>query len=140
MKAINQFGGVVLLLLALGCSGTEPSPNTYGLTGNWRFYEEGSSPGFGYIITPIPAVPLQKLTFLSNGRVQKQGDKLTGFFNSPYYRVDSSATAGRRLYFMTDPKADLTKLNGLFFQIKGDTLRISPQCFEGCHYGFVRIR
>jgi hypothetical protein len=131
-----------LLLLFWGCAGpqTNPEPTiptAKNLTGTWRFYEEGYSPGAGYIVNPIPATPPQTLTFLADGRLQKQGDRLTGSFAAPYYRVDSTAT-GRRVYFLNSPQATAT--NSMLIQIRGDTLRLSPQCFEGCHFGFVRLR
>ncbi len=132
----NLFAGLLLILL-LSCSSTELIPDQYGIQGTWRLYEEGGSPGFGYYVTPIPATPLQHLTFTDKGELRREGERLNnGLFQSPYYRVDSTKAAFVIVFLAT--RKDTTGYRaGL--TIKGDTLRIAPTCYEGCHFGLVRI-
>ena len=126
-----------LLLLLLSCSPNDLLPDRYGIQGAWRLYEEGGSPGFGYFVTPVPANPLQRLTFTNTGELRREGERLNNsFFQSPYYRVDSTRAAFR-LVFLASKKDTTGYAVGL--AIRGDTMRITPTCYEGCHFGFVKI-
>ncbi|MBC8155520.1 MAG: hypothetical protein H7Z72_21745 [Bacteroidetes bacterium] len=139
MKTTTRTYTLLLLILLVGCSTDEPVRGGNGLWGTWRLYEEGSGGevGVDYFTAPVPATPLQSLTFTNGDELRSQGSRLTNFFKSPYYRTNSTKT-GFRLQFLASRK-DTTGF-GVGLSIKGDTMRITPACIEGCHYGFVRIR
>jgi hypothetical protein len=137
MKYKGGYWLLILLWFALSCSEKEIVADEYGLQGSWRLYEEGGSPGFGYFVTPVPADPLQRLMFTSNGQVLTEGERFSSFGRVAYYHIDSTS-AGPRLMLSAEP-AGKTFLGGSF-QIRADTLRIVPVCYEGCHYSLVRMR
>lgn len=137
MKNKGGYWLLILLGLALSCSEKGLVPDEYGLQGSWRLYEEGGSPGFGYVVTPVPASPLQRLTFTSQGQLLTEGKRFSSFGRVAYYRIDS-ASAGPWLTLSAEP-AGKSFLGG-HFQIRADTLRIVPACYEGCHYSLVRMR
>lgn len=137
MKNKSGYWLLMLLGFALSCSEKEVVPDAYGLQGSWRLYEEGGSPGFGYFVTPVPADPLQRLTFTSKGQVLTEGKRFSSFGQVAYYRIDST-TVGLWLTLSAEP-AGKSFLGGRF-QIRADTLHIIPVCYEGCHYSLVRMR
>ncbi len=137
MKNKGVYCLLLLLWFALSCSEKGLVPDPYGLQGSWRLYEEGGSPGFGYFVTPVPADPLQRLTFTSKGQVLTEGKRFSSFGRVAYYRIDSTSV-GPRLTLSAEP-AGKTFLGGRF-QIRADTLRIIPVCYEGCHYSLVRMQ
>jgi hypothetical protein len=114
-------------------------PAGTSIEGTWRLYERGYSPGSGYYVDTISAIPLQSLTFTKKGEVHTQGDQLKGpfAFTSPYYRV-TTVQNNLKIQFLNSKKEDSNNYLGL--RISGDTMRITPSCIEGCHYGFVRIQ
>lgn len=122
----------------VSCSNEGLGPGGSSIEGTWRLYERGYSPGYGYYVDTIPATPLQSLTFTKKGEVHRQGDLNGPFdFTLPYYRVTASQT-DLKIQFLNSKKEEST--NSLGLRILGDTMRITPTCFEGCHYGFVRLR
>jgi len=136
MKAICWSISLLIVLFMASCSSDGLGPGGSSIEGTWRLYERGYSPGSGYNVEAVPAKPLQSLTFSDKGELIKQGDRLDSFFGSPYYRVDSTQT-GLRLQLLKSQK-DTSGLSAEL-RIDGNRMRISPPCFEGCHYGFVRI-
>lgn len=125
------------LLTAPGCSRTDPAPAFGDLIGSWRLYEVGGSPGSGYYVTPISAAPPQYLTFTNKNELHQQGKDIPYIFDVPTYRIELTQY-GRRLILLKN-RSDQTGF-GVAFQIRNDTLRITPTCYEGCHYGFVRMQ
>jgi hypothetical protein len=137
MGATNLIYIIVFIVLGVSCSKNELAPMRYGIEGSWRLYEEGYSPGNGYILNRISANPLQSLTFTNKGELFGQGDNLKGYSTTPYYRVDSTQN-GLRLHFLASRRDSLGRY--MNFRIEGDMMRITPFCFEGCHLSFARIR
>jgi hypothetical protein len=136
MKAIHFSRKALLVFLLIGCS-IDPK-NGYGIVGEWRLYERGGSPGAGYYTVAIPANPLQSLTFRSDGQIYKQGDEANTLFkDASRYRVDSTQNG---LALWTKSKKKDSDEFFYHIQFQGDTLILSPSCFEGCHFGLVRIR
>jgi hypothetical protein len=135
----NKGGHYLLVLVAfvLSCADKSMSPDQYGLQGSWRLYEEGGSPGFGYFVTQVPAEPVQSLTFTNKGQILSKGERFNSFGSVAYYRIDSTSV-GPRLTLSTEPTGK--PFLGGSFRIRADTLRINPVCYEGCHYGLVRMR
>lgn len=137
MKRKGDYYLLVLAWLVLSCAEKGVSPDKYGLQGSWRLYEEGGSPGFGYFVTPVPADPVQSLTFTNKGQVLTKGERFNSFGQVAYYRIDSTSV-GPRLTLSAEP--DGKPFLGGSFRIRADTLRINPVCYEGCHYGLVRLK
>ncbi len=137
MRSKSGYYLLVLLGFVLNCSDKSVSPEQYGLQGSWRLYEEGGSPGFGYFVTPVPAEPVQSLTFTNRGQILSKGERFNSFDQVVHYRIDSTSV-GPRLTLSPEPDGKPFLIGS--FKIRGDTLRINPLCYEGCHYGLVRIR
>lgn len=138
MKVIDRSINLLLVLFITSCSNQGLGPAGSGIDGAWRLYERGYSPGSGYYLDTIPATPLQSLTFTKKGEVHAQGELKGPFpFTAPYYRV-TTVQNDLKIQFLASKKEEST--NYLKLQISGDTMRITPSCFEGCHYSFVRIQ
>lgn len=129
---------IVLVLALLSCSQDDVPKNKSGsgIVGRWRLFRIDGSTGASSFTTPIPAKPLQALTFTNQGRVSKEGTQLGDYYDRPFYRVDSSK-AFRQLWFLASEKDTTGFVVGL--SIRGDTMNIIPSCFEGCGASFVRI-
>jgi hypothetical protein len=137
MRVIPLLSCLLGFLLLDSCNRESLLPTNPDLIGTWQLYQEGGSPGFGYFVTPVPGRPRQALTFTKGGTVQLQGDRLTIFSAYPFYRHDAQGGSARLRFLKT--KTDPIGL-AVGWQLKGDSLRIVPMCYEGCHFGFVRTR
>jgi hypothetical protein len=137
MCVISLLSCLLGCLLLDSCNRDNLLPTNPDLISTWQLYEEGGSPGFGYYVNPVPTSPQQSLTFAKSGNVRLQGDRLSIFSAYPYYRYDVQSN-GPRLQFLKTRKDTTGYAVGC--QLKGDSLRIVPLCYEGCHFGFVRIR
>lgn len=104
------------------------------LAGTWLFYEQGYSPGAGYIINKIPAKPEQTLTLTANGRIQAKGDGLKYYQSFNSFRTDTLNQVTRIYYSPSTTNYSET------IRLSGDTLRLYQSCIEGCHLGFLRIK
>lgn len=138
MKAVCRVSSLLIVFFMASCSSENLGPGGSTIVGTWRLYEQGYSPGSGYYVDSIPALPLQSLTFRKNGEVSKQGDQISGIFTFPCYRVITSQDK-LRLKFLNSNK-DEAATSDMSLRIVGDTMQIRPSCREGCHYGFVRTR
>ena len=134
--------GIIAIALLVGWSvscreGEEGElARTTGLVGRWRYVERGYSPGAGYYVDPIPPIPMRTLTFTASGAVSTVNMTEAPFNQARYYRLDSTRSA---VYLTFTDAARQPLAPGVYVSIRNDTLRLSPQCFEGCHYGFVRM-
>ena len=126
-----------LILITAACEESDLSPTSRALVGTWQLYETGGSPGFGYYITAVAPVPAQTITFRSNGRVNMVGDQL-GFFDAfRHYRLMSDSTQATD--YVEFLGSDDNNFIAYVTLLTSDSLTLSPPCFEGCHYGFVRV-
>ena len=130
MRSICRSISLLIVFFLASCSSEGVGPDGSGLEGSWRLYEWGYSPGAGYTVEAVAAKPLQSLTFTGQGELSKQGDRLSGVFDVPYYRVDSSQT-GLRLRLLKNPQ-DTSGIS-TDLRLEGNRMRISPPCVEGCH-------
>jgi hypothetical protein len=122
------------LVSVLGCADKEPRPYELSLVGTWRLFEQAGSTGAQWYVLPVPATPLQSLTFTRNGKLSGQGDALSNF-DRPRYRIVSENEQMKLEAYGKDMDGFKSTL-----RIEGDTMYIAPPCREGCHYGFVKIR
>lgn len=138
---MKHFGLAALLglfLITTACEESDLSPAEQTLVGTWQLYEYGWSPGSGYFVDEVPPVPAQTVTFKSSGTVSATGERLTGFDSAQKYRLvsDSIQTTDYVEYTDTDGDPYIMYVTLL----TSDSLTLSPPCFEGCHFGFVRTR
>jgi hypothetical protein len=70
--------------------------------------------------------------------VQAIGEQLNAFDLSQKYRLvpDSVHTTG----YVEFTKSDGDTLIMYVTQLTADSLTLNPTCFEGCHYGFIRVK
>ena len=108
-----------------------------GIVGTWQLYEIGGSTGASFYTTPVPAQPLQALSFTNQGQVHKEGNQLGDYFDYPLYRVDSVQT-NYWIRFLANKADTMGYRVGL--SIRADTMQLTPFCAEGCYTKFVRIR
>jgi hypothetical protein len=134
MKTIQLLAAVVLLFCVLGCADKELRPYEKNLVGTWRLFEQAGSTGAQWYVHPVPATPLQSLTFTRDGKLSGQGDGLSNF-EYPRYRILSENEQVKLELYGKDMDGFKSTL-----RIEGDTMYIAPPCREGCHYGFVKIR
>ncbi|MPR34300.1 hypothetical protein [Salmonirosea aquatica] len=134
MKKLQFLATLIFLTCLLGCADKELRPYERSLVGTWRLFEVGGSTGYQWYVLPIPAIPLQSLTIMRNGKLSGQGDALSNF-NRPRYRIISEGDQVKLELYGKDTDGFKSTL-----RIEGDTMHIAPPCFEGCHYGFVKIR
>lgn len=129
---------LLLLLLELSCQTQQNlvTPGA-GLIGSWQYVERGYSPGFGYIIEPIPKTPVQRVDFLPNSTIRTANISDQLFATVRTYRFDS--TQYGRGVSLFDGQGKLVG-SPMAVSIRNDTLRLSPPCIEGCHFAFIRIR
>lgn len=138
---MKYFGLVTLLglfLVTAACEDNDVSPTSRTLVGTWQLYEVGWSPGSGYFVDEVPQTPAQTVTFGSDGTVSATGERLIGFDISQKYRLVSDTT-------QTSDYVEFTKSDGDTYrmyvtQLTSASLTLNPLCFEGCHYGFVRVK
>ena len=107
------------------------------LVGTWLYVERGYSPGAGYIIEKISSNPTQIIRFTAQNTVSTANLSDTAFTAARTYRVDSTGSGARLVLF--DEKQQQLPFS-MTIRIENDTLRLSPSCFEGCHFLFVRLR
>lgn len=139
MSAYRRWSILPVLLLIMGCSkqGTPPQlPDTFHLHSGWALYETGRSTAAGIQVKQISTGgPVQGLTFGSDGQLYSNGDDLMGYFDTPYYQVDSTQ-AGLRLRLLNKNRHSIS-LAGL--SIQGDKIIITPPCADNCYFKFTRI-
>ena len=85
MKKLVVYMPIILItLLALSCdekdccAGSEKEGSN-DLAGDWLLFERGYSPGAGYIIEPVSAVPPQIIEFKNNGELLCSVSGLTDY-------------------------------------------------------------
>ena len=138
---MKRFGLVTLLglfLIVAACEESEVSPTSQKLVGTWQLYEYGWSPGSGYFVDEVPPAPAQTLTFSNDGRAETQGDKTYFFKDLKRYRAVRDSTQGVDHVEFLSSNSD-TWLTVHVTLLTPDSLTLRPMCFEGCHYGFVRV-
>ncbi|MFD2570565.1 hypothetical protein ACFSUS_07975 [Spirosoma soli] len=125
-----------------------PKDKAYeAVSGTWRLYESGDAPeGDKYVIKSVETNPAQTITFSSRGRFKARGYDPS--FISLYgpirtYKIDKVENAANLYSFSYwDKRANqgqgMKIRQGV--ELKSDTLRLTPLCYEGCHFAFVRVK
>ena len=106
------------------------------LLGEWLLFERGYSPGAGYIIEPVSAVPPQIIEFKSNGELSCSVSGLTEY---KFYSVKGDVVG----LFKSDPGPSPDSLaftHSYNFSFEDSNLKLGFRyCFEGCHLGFKKV-
>ncbi|WP_020594658.1 lipocalin family protein [Spirosoma panaciterrae] len=105
-----------------------------GLPGTWQWFERGYSQGTGYYIDEVSSNPQQTIRFSADGHVQTSGSGLINYQSFSQFRLDTTSN-GVYIYFLPSTANYSERIT-----LNGDTLRLYPSCYEGCHLGFLRIR
>ena len=140
-KLIVNIPIILIAFLALSCSekdccvGLEKEGNNE-LAGDWLLFERGYSPGAGYIIEPVSAVPPQIIEFKSNGELSCSVSGLTDY---KFYSVNGDVVG----LFKSDPGPSPDSLaftHSYNFSFEDSNLKLGFRyCFEGCHLGFKKV-
>ena len=141
-KLVVNIPIILIALLALSCSekdccmgGEKEGSNE--LAGKWLLFERGYSPGAGYIIEPVSAVPPQIIEFKSNGELSCSVSGLTEY---KFYSVNDDVVG----LFKSDPGPSPDSLaftHSYNFSFEDSNLKLGFRyCYEGCHLGFKKIQ
>src|SRR5688572_29114233 len=87
MKKHIQAILILLMIILFGCVENDDLccsiPETSKLAGTWLLYEQGYSPGVGYITEPVPPNPARTVTF-DDDRVSST---VLGWERFKYYKI-----------------------------------------------------
>lgn len=147
MKNPIQAITILLGIILLGCVKDDDLccyiPETSTLDGTWLLYEEGYSPGFGYITKAVPASPSQNITF-NNDRVLST---VLGWERFKYYKIlnDTLVNTPYIALYTDDPgvlpEAPPADVPTYSFDIESNILTLRFRwCYEGCHLAFKKVK
>ena len=140
-KLVVNIPIILIAILALSCNekdcceGEENEGNNE-LAGKWLLFERGYSPGAGYIIEPVSAIPPQIIEFKNNGVLSCSVSGLTDY---RFYAVKGDVVG----LFKSDPGPSPDSLaftHSYNFSFEDSNLKLGFRyCYEGCHLGFKKI-
>jgi hypothetical protein len=140
-KLVVNIPIILIAFLALSCNEKDccvglDKDRSNELAGNWLLFERGYSPGAGYIIEPVSAVPPQIIEFKSNGQLVCSVSGLTEY---KFYSVKGDVVG----LFKSDPGPSPDSLaftHSYNFSFEDSNLKLGYRyCFEGCHLGFKKV-
>ena len=141
-KLVVDIPIILIAFLALSCNekdccvGMEKEGSDQ-LVGSWLLFERGYSPGAGYIIEPVSAVPPQIIEFKSNGELSCSVSGLTEY---NFYAVKGDVVG----LFKSDPGPSPDSLaftHSYNFSFEDGNLKLGFRyCYEGCHLGFKKVK
>lgn len=140
-KLSNNVLIILVAMFTLSCDEKECCVNVEeeganDILGEWLLYERGYSPGAGYVIEPVSAVPPQLIKFKDNGILSCTVKGLTDY---KFYSVQSDVVG----LFKTDPGPEPDSLaftHSYHFTFENGSLKLGFRyCYEGCHLGFKKI-
>jgi hypothetical protein len=115
------------------------------MQGTWIMYEEGYSPGNGYVIKPVSQVPPLTMVFSDENQFSSTLQFLGDYKFYSVTKDPQSDTWALGLYKVgPDPQKDPDP-SRLMYDVKfeGGRLKLNPTfpsvCIEGCHMGFKRL-
>jgi len=142
MKKLVVYISIILIVfLALSCDEKDcctdqEKEGSNELAGDWILYERGYSPGAGYIIEPVSAVPPQIIGFKGNGELSCS---VSGLQDYKFYSVKGDVVG----LFKSDPGPSpdsLAFIHSYNFSFEEGNLKLGFRyCFEGCHLGFKKV-
>ena len=147
MRISTIFLAVTTILINVSCDKNLDYPLPIGelenLLGKWLVYEQGYSPGSGYIITEVPDEPAQILTFKSDSQFSSNYSGLEDFF---YFLVLDDAS-GSHILALYEKKSEMINnqdINSLehsySIEIEDGNIKLYFRyCIEGCHIGLKKM-
>ena len=138
---------ILLAIILFGCAENDDLccsiPETSKLDGAWLLFEQGYSPGVGYITEPVLATPAQTITF-GHDRVSST---VLGWEQFKYYEIlnDTVVNTPYIVLYVDDhivqPNTPSSNVPTYSFDLESNTLTLYFRwCFEGCHLTFRKIR
>jgi hypothetical protein len=133
----------LLTLFILTCDQSIDSSldSSNDLKGVWLLYEEGYSPGAGYVTRPVPPDPAQTLKFIDESQIVSS---VKGYEEFKFYTVERDSTNKMisLKIFRTDPHTEIisdSAFRQFIVEKQEETMKLMQiGCIEGCHLGFVR--
>ena len=140
---MNKSSIFIVLVWLLGCSSDgDVSPQQSRLLGKWQLAEYCLSPGDGSCpLRKVSASETQVLDFRKDGTFLENrpqpGQSPSPIDNSGEYRLDGPNT----IYFKFDPPISSASYSEVkwYYELRGNTLVLSPPCREACRYTYRRI-
>ena len=132
---------ILIAVLAMSCDEKEccadqKKEGANSIEGKWLLFEQGYSPGFGYIVEPVGAFPPQQIEFKDNGGLSCT---VNGLADYKFYAINGDVVG----LFKSDPgpAPDSTAfIHSYNFSFEEGRLRLGYRyCFEGCHLGFKKV-
>jgi hypothetical protein len=118
-------------------------PETSKLEGTWLLYEQGHSPGFGYITEAVPASPAQTISF-DQDRILST---VSGWERFKYYEILNDTLVNTPYIALysneppVQPETPSSDVPTYSFDLESNTLTLYFRwCYEGCHLAFRKIR
>jgi len=147
MKTPIQLIVVLLMIFLFGCVENDDLccslHETSEVDGTWLLYEQGHSPGFGYITEPVPASPAQTITF-SHDRVSSS---VLGWEQFKYYEILNDTLVNTPYIALyshqppVQPETPSSDVPTYSFDLESNTLTLYFRwCYEGCHLAFRKIK
>ncbi len=134
-------GSLCALLLLINSACTEKEValgiGDARVTGTWRLYQRSSGKDSTLVVTPLPAAPLQTLTFTQDGGVTSAGAATSYYRSVKYYRVDSISN-GLEVRLIASLKEVPGEAQGL--RIQGDSMVLTPHFVQNLNLFFVRLK
>ena len=138
---------VLLSIILFGCVENDDLccniPETSEVDGTWLLYEQGHSPGFGYITEPVPASPAQTITF-SHARVSSS---VLGWEQFKYYEILNDTLVNTPYIALysneppVQPETPSSDVPTYSFDLETNTLKLYFRwCYEGCHLAFRKVK
>jgi hypothetical protein len=140
MRKIAAFFLFIITVTMTACE--EPDDLCCGLLatgqfdGIWLLHETGYSPGAGYIIEEVPAVPAQTIEFKDN----KVVSTVKALERIKFYKLLTDAASNTRYIALYTDDPETTSPHSTYsFEVSETVLKLYFRwCFEGCHMGFKR--
>lgn len=132
---------ILLIILAASCQqSSEESPSlSLQLQGTWLLYEQGYSPGAGYVTNPVPEEPPQIISFSGD---QNFSSNLNGQQDYRFYTVTEDTVRNNvtlRLFKSQDDLKANNTMQVFEMEFAGGNLTLRHLgCIEGCHWSFKR--
>ncbi len=137
---------LILILLAAACTyhdNAEQAPvfeakSLENLTGSWLLYERGFSPGSGYEVVAVPAIPEKLIRFGSDGSFESNTE---GYEKYRRYRIEEDGDA-TVLAIATSEENFSSSTHSLKFTLtfRDNALFLYTRwCIEGCHEAYKKI-
>lgn len=135
------------VLVAFACEEREccalKNTELSSLEGKWRLFEEGYSPGIGYVVNLVPPTPEQYIFLKSQSRFESNIEGLTDIesywiFYDTVHRANVLGLFRDQLATDDPDLADAILTYNM--TLSNDTLTLGFRyCYEGCHLRLKRV-